>query len=196
MGPPRRAIGPRRARPALHRSPPGPRGHQPAGVRRSAPGPSAGPAPGAHGGDRRPQRADRCNRPAHRRPHLRHPARRARPQHRRVRHHPLRTGRPRAGHRAHHRAGARPHPAGHDHRVRRQPHLYSWRVRRARLRDRHERGRARARHADPPPTAARHDGRHGRWRAAGRGHRQGRGAGHHRAHRHWRRLRLGHRVPR
>ena len=42
--------------------------------------------------------------------------------------------------------GAGPHPARHDHRLRRLPHLHPRRVRRARVRHRHERGRARARH--------------------------------------------------
>ncbi len=42
-----------------------------------------------------------------------------------------------AGHRPHHRAGAGLHPAGHDDRVRRQPHLDAWRVRRAGARHRH-----------------------------------------------------------
>ena len=57
---------------------------------------------------------------------------------------------------------------GHDDRVRRQPHLHPRRLRGARLRHRHERGRARARHPDAPPGAARHDGRHRRRRAARR----------------------------
>ena len=89
-------------------------------------------------------------------------------QHRRVRHHPLRHGRPEPGHRARHRPRAGPHAAGHDDRVRRQPHLHPRRVRRPGLRHRHQRGRARARHPDAPPAAARHDGRHRRRRAARR----------------------------
>ncbi|MEJ7756888.1 MAG: aconitase family protein [Nocardioidaceae bacterium] len=43
---------------------------------------------------------------------------------------------------------ARAHPAGHDGRVRRLAHLDPRRLRRAGLRDRHQRGRARARHPD------------------------------------------------
>ena len=39
-------------------------------------------------------------------------------------------------------------PAGHDDRLRRQPHLHARRLRRARLRHRHVRGRARPGHAD------------------------------------------------
>ena len=46
------------------------------------------------------------------------------------------------------------HPAGHDDRLRRLAHRHPRRLRRARLRDRHERGRARARHAVPDPVAS------------------------------------------
>ena len=58
------------------------------------------------------------------------------------------------GHRARDRAGARPHPAGHDDRLRRLPHRHARRVRRARVRHRHERGRARPGHADAGPAQA------------------------------------------
>ena len=78
---------------------------------------------------------------------------------RRVRHHLLPDGRRQPGHRPRHRARAGPHPAGHDHRLRRQPHLDPRRVRCAGLRHRHERGGARPRHPDPPPGAAGDDGR-------------------------------------
>ena len=74
--------------------------------------------------------------------------RRAAPQHRRVRHHPLPDGRRRPGHRPRHRPRAGPHAAGHDDRLRRQPHVDPRGVRCPRLRHRHERGRARAGHAD------------------------------------------------
>ena len=46
------------------------------------------------------------------------------------------------------RPRAGPHPAGHDHRLRRQPHQHARRVRRDRLRHRHQPGARRARHAD------------------------------------------------
>ena len=72
--------------------------------------------------------------------------------------HPL--GDARAGHRARHRPAARADPAGHDGRLRRLAHLDPRRVRRARLRHRHQRGRARPRH--PDAAAAR---RSGRWRS-------------------------------
>jgi hypothetical protein len=55
------------------------------------------------------------------------------------------------GHRPHRRPRAGLHPAGHDHRLRRQPHLDAWRVRRAGARHRHLRGRACARHPDADP---------------------------------------------
>ena len=49
------------------------------------------------------------------------------------------------------------HPARHDDRLRRQPHLDPRRLRLAGLRDRHLRGRARPRHPVPGPEAATHD---------------------------------------
>ena len=61
-------------------------------------------------------------------------------------------GSERAGHRARHRAGAGADPAGHDHRLRRQPHQHARRVRRAGVRHRHQRGGARA--GDAVPAAA------------------------------------------
>ena len=71
-----------------------------------------------------------------------------------------------AGHRARDRARARTHAAGHDGGVRRLAHVDPRRVRRAGVRHRHERGRARARHADPAADAAGHDGHHRRRRSA------------------------------
>ena len=53
-------------------------------------------------------------------------------QHGRVRHHLLPDGRRQPGHRPHHRARAGLDAAGHDHRVRRQPHLDPRGLRRAR----------------------------------------------------------------
>ena len=57
------------------------------------------------------------------------------------------------GDRARDRARARADPARDDDRLRRQPHLDSRRVRGARVRDRHLRGRARARDPVPGPEA-------------------------------------------
>ena len=55
---------------------------------------------------------------------------------------------PRSGHRARDRPGARIHAAGHDDRLRRQPHGDARSVRGFGVRHRHERGGARAGHAD------------------------------------------------
>jgi hypothetical protein len=124
------------------------------------------------------------------------PGRGAAREHRRVRHRQLPDGRPRPGHRARDRPRAGPHAAGHDHRLRRQPHRHPRRVRRAGVRHRHQRGRARARHPDAAPVTAEVDVGRGRRRAARRRHRQGRHPGDHRPHRHRRRHRPRHRVPR
>ena len=105
-------------------------------------------------------------------------------------------GRRRAGHRARRRPAARAHPAGHDHRLRRQPHLDPRGVRRPGLRHRHLRGRARARHPDPAAQAVPDDGDHRRRRARRRRHRQGHRARGHRQDRHRRRAGLRARVPR
>ena len=82
----------------------------------------------------------------------------------------------RAGHRARRRPAARAHPARHDDRLRRLPHLDARRVRRARVRHRHQRGRARARHPDAAAGTPQDDGGHRQRRAARRRHRQGPGA--------------------
>ena len=103
---------------------------------------------------------DRRPRPAARGSDLGEADGRARPQLRGVRHPLLRDGRSRPGHRARDRPRAGPDAAGHDDRVRRQPHVDARRVRRAGVRHRHQRGRARARHADPAADASR-----ARWRS-------------------------------
>ena len=87
---------------------------------------------------------------------------------RRARRHAARARQHRAGHRARDRPAARPDPAGHDDRLRRQPHLHARRVRRAGVRHRHHRGRARARHPDAAPGQAEGDGRHRGRRPAAR----------------------------
>ena len=100
------------------------------------------------------------------------------------------------GHRARHRAGAGRHAAGHDRRLRRQPHQHARRLRCAGARHRHQRGRACDGHADAAgQEGEEHAGQGGR-HAAARRHRQGHRAGHHRPHRHGRRHRLHHRVRR
>ena len=187
----------RPARPALHRPAPRPRGHLAAGLRRARASPAArcaGPTSPSPPMDHNVPTADIDQPIAD--PISRKQIEVLRGQLRRVRHHRVPDGRSRPGHRARHRSRAGPDPAGHDHRVRRQPHLDARRVRRPRLRHRHERGRARARHPDAPPAAPGHDGGHRRRRPARRRDRQGRHARDHRPHRHRRRHRLGHRVPR
>ena len=107
----------------------------------------------------------------------------------------LRAGPCRPGNRARHRARAGAHAAGHDCRVRRQPHVDARCVRRTRVRHRHERGRARARDPDAPPAPAGHDVGHRRWRPDRGGYGQGHHPRHHRTHRHRRRHRSRRRVP-
>ncbi len=67
------------------------------------------------------------------------------------------------GHRARHRPGTRRHAAGQDHRLWRQPYQHPRRIRRAGLRHRHDRGRARAGHPVPVAEKTSHtfDYRHG-----------------------------------
>ena len=173
-----------RAGPPLHRPPPRPRGHVPAGLRRDPAGRADRPAARPDRRHRRPQRPDHRHRQARRRPDLRQAARRAQCQLRRVRHRLLPDRPPEPGHRPRHRPRAGPDPTGHDDRLRRQPHLHPRRVRRPRLRYRDQRGRARPRHPDAPPAAAVDDGRHRRRRAARRRHRQGRRPRRHRPDRH------------
>ena len=72
-------------------------------------------------------------------------------------------------------------------RLRRLAHLDPRRVRRAGVRHRHQRGRARPGHPDAAAQAVQDDGDHGRRRAARRRHGQGPDPGGHRADRHRRR---------
>ena len=115
---------------------------------------------------------------------------------RRVRRPAAPDGRRRPGHRARHRPAARGDAAGHDHRLRRLAHVDPRRVRRAGLRHRHQRGRARPRDPDAAADQAEDDGRQRGRRAAGRRHGQGPDPRDHRADRHRRRPGLRHRVPR
>ena len=86
-------------------------------------------------------------------PEVRAPDRDARRERQGFRHRILSRARPPPGHRACGRARAGLHPARHDHRLRRQPYLDAWRLRRAGARHRHVRGRACARHPDADPAA-------------------------------------------
>ena len=98
-------------------------------------------------------------------PRLRHPL--VRPRHRP------------SGHRARDRPGDGPHPAGHDHRLRRQPHQHARRVRRHRLRHRHQPGARRARLAVPGDQEAEGAPHRGQRHAAAGRLRQGRDPAHH-----------------
>ena len=69
----------RRARPALRRPPPDPRGHHAPGLRRAAAGRAHRPPARPHPGHGRPQHAHHRPRPAPHRPHLGPPARRPSP---------------------------------------------------------------------------------------------------------------------
>ena len=102
----------------------------------------------------------------------------------------LQRARQASGHRARHRPRAGLYPARHHHRLRRQPHLDAWRVRRAGARHRHLRGRARAGDADADPEEGQEHARRRRRQIARRRHRQGHHPGHHRRDRHRRRHRL------
>ena len=90
----------------------------------------------------------------HRRGAVAHPGRDAAAELPRVRRHAVRRRRHPPGHRPRHRPRAGLHPARHDDRLRRQPHLHPRRLRRARLRHRHLRGRARAGDPDAAAEAA------------------------------------------
>ncbi len=92
----------------------------------------------------------------------------ARRERARIRHRILQRVRPAPGHRPHHRPGAGLHPAGHDDRLRRQPHLDPRRLRRARPRHRHQRGRACAGDADADPDEGQEHARRRRRRAGRR----------------------------
>ncbi len=138
---------------------------------------------------------DRPGQPGHR-PGLPHAGRDAAQERGRVRRPAAPDGRRRAGHRARDRPAARPHPAGHDDRLRRLAHLDARRVRRDRLRHRHQRGRARPRHPDAAADQAEDHGDQRRGRAARRRVRQGPDPRDHRPDRHRRRPGLHRRVPR
>ena len=170
----------------LHRPAPRPRGHLAAGLRRPAPGRPPGPPARQDPGHGRPQHAHRRHHGGapDRRRALPRPGRNPGAQLRGVRHPDLLAGLRPPGHRPRDRPGARRHPAGDDDRLRRQPHLHPRRLRGARLRHRHLRGRARAGDPVPGPEAAEDDADHLRRRARRRGHPQGPDPGDDRPPRH------------
>ena len=106
-----------------------------------------------------------------------------------LRHHLFRSRHRGPGHRPRDRSGARPEPARHDDRLRRQSHLHAWRARRAVVRYRRNRNHARARDADLAPDQTEDDAHQARRQACGRRCREGRHSRHHRPDRHWRRPR-------
>ena len=156
---------------SVHRPAPGPRSDQPPGLRGAAAGRPQGAPARADRGHARPQHPHHRPPLADRRSDLEAADRHAAGQLPRVRRPAVRSGRRPAGDRARHRPGTGPDAAGHDDRLRRQPHGHARGVRRAGLRHRHQRSRARAGHAnavaiatqdvrDPRrrPLAARRDG--------------------------------------
>ena len=114
----------------------------------------------------------------------------------RVRHQALRHERRPAGHRPRHRPGAGHHAAGHDDRLRRQPHGHARRVRGAGVRHRHQRSRARAGHANAAAVNAQDAGAARRRPAAARRDGQGPDPVPHRPDHDRRRHRLRHRIHR
>ena len=146
------------ARLDLHRPAFGARGHQPAGVRRSAPGRTPGAPARSDDRHRGPQRAHHRHRQADRRSGVAHPGRDTAAQLRRIRRPALSDGRHRTGHRARHRAAVGSHPTGNDGRLWRQSHLYPRRIRRAGDGHRHLGGRACAGHPDAAVAAVQDDG--------------------------------------
>ena len=146
------------AGPALHRPAPRPRGHQPAGLRRPAARRPHGPPPGPHARHRRPQRPDR-----------RHAGRRADPRR------AVAACRSRRSSATARSSASRVYSLGSERQgivhvigpelgvtqpgmtivCGDSPHRHPRRVRGARVRHRHQRGRARAGHPDARPAASR-----------------------------------------
>ena len=152
----------RRAGGALRRSASRARSYLSPGVRRAPRAGTAGQTSGADAGDDGPLDADA---PAHAwaddssvRLCGDGAARPARAELPRVRRAAARTGKRTTGHRPRHWAGAGPHAAWHDDRLRRQPYEHAWRVRGAGVRHRKLRSRARARDPVPAPAAPTDDG--------------------------------------
>ena len=98
----------------------------------------------------------------------------------------------RTRHRPRRRSGAGLHLARHDRGLRRQPHCRAWRARSARLRHRHERGRACAGDPDADDEAVADVGNPGRRQARLWRHAEGPDPGDHRPDRSRRRLRPRH----
>ena len=188
----------RARRPSLHRPPPRARGDLRAGLRGLRLAGRKVRRPGPDARDRRPQRADGRPRPAVAGPAVRSASGTSSARTRRSSASPISAIDDRRQGIVHvigPEQGLT--PAGHDDRLRRQPHLDARRPRRPGLRHRHLRGRARARHPDAAAGATRRpcqsqvDGA-----LARRRDRQGRDPGDHQPHRRGRRHRSRHRVSR
>ena len=123
-------------------------------LRRAARPRLEGPVPSAHLRHRGPHRPDARRRAALRGRHGRGDDGRTRAELPRVRHPAVGPVRCAAGHRARDRPGTRADAAGHDHRLRRQPHVHARGVRGRRLRHRHLAGARRARVAVSRARAA------------------------------------------
>ena len=102
----------------------------------------------------------------HRRGGKPHPGRDARQERQGVRRRLFQRARPAPGHRPRDRARTGLHAARHDHRLRRQPHLDAWRLRRAGPWHRHLGGRACAGHPDADPEEGQEHARPGGRQAA------------------------------
>ena len=185
-----------RARPALRRPAPGSRGHQPAGVRRPARRRPQGAPAGSHDRDRGPQHPDRQPAPD-RRSGVPDADRGAAAQLCRVRRpaaHPLGDAEQGIVHVLGPQLGlTQPGMTivcGDSHTV------HARRVRRAGVRHRHQRGRARARHPDAAAGATEDDGGERRRRAAARRDREGPRPRADRPGRHRRRPRPRRGIPR
>ena len=153
LGRPRRHAGPRRPGGPRGRPPPRPRGHQPAGVHRAPRARPHGPPAGPDRRDRRPLDPD------HARATCRSSTSMAAAQVRQLEDNCAEFGIPLHGigspsqgivHVIGPQLGLT--QPGHDHRLRRLAHQHARRVRRARVRDRHERGRDGARDPDAAPA--------------------------------------------
>ena len=143
-----------------------------------------------HPGGGRPQCADHRARAGYRRSGLAFAGGDAGQQLRRVRRERIQDVRSAPGHRACDRAGAGRDPAGHDGGVRRFAHQHARRVRRAGVRHRHVRGRARDGDAMFADKKIQSHAGGGRWRVGQGCHRQGHRAGGDRQDRHGGRYRL------
>jgi hypothetical protein len=183
----------------LYRPAPDPRGDHAAGLRRASRGRPQGAPARPHAGRGRPQHPHRGPGPGRRRRGRRGSAPAAEdpgPQRPGQRHRVLPDGRHPQRDRPRGRPRAGPHPAGHDHRLRRQPHLDPRRLRGPGPRHRHLRGRARPGHPDPAPGEGQEHAGPRRRPAGSRRHRERHRPGRDRRDRHGRRHRLRHRIRR